>query len=339
MTKFYKAELIPNIEKFAHCSSIVELPNGDLMVSSYAGSGEKNKDTKIYTVLYDKGSESWQKPQIRINTPNKSDGNAVLFLDKNNGLWLFNNTIHKERKNNPNLWAWALTDNKYIYSEDFGKTWLAPVEMFPDYTGLNFKNKAIYLKDGTILLPVYNEPLWQSHIAISNDEGKSWILSEPILTIDPNSGENGEISRRGVLGNLQPTLIEKENGDILALLRPRGLKRILFSLSIDKGKTWSPAKETRLKNPGSGIDMIKTVTGNILLVYNDLSLLRYRLSIILSDDEGKTWKNKKRLEYNPPGGFSYPAIIQDREGLIHITYTYKRKCIKHIIINEEWMIG
>ena len=79
MKPIFGAELIPNVEKFAHCSSIIELPNGNLMVSSYAGTGEHNPDTKIYTIIYDKTSRKWLKPEIRVNTPNKSDGNAILF--------------------------------------------------------------------------------------------------------------------------------------------------------------------------------------------------------------------------------------------------------------------
>ncbi|MHA1148140.1 MAG: sialidase family protein [Promethearchaeota archaeon] len=338
MKSIFGAELIPNIEKFAHCSSIIELPNGNLMVSSYAGSGEHNPDTKIYTIEYDKNLRTWKKPEIRVNTPNKSDGNAVLFIDKNNRIWLFNNTIHKEWKTARFHWDWAVTDNKYMFSDDLGKTWSENKAMFPDKIGWNYKNKAIYIDNGAILIPMYDEPKWQSRIAISYDNGKSWTYSEPIITLQEAIEDFKVPKRSKVIGNLQPTLFQKSNGDILAYLRPKKLKRVLYSISKDRGKTWTYTRPTNLRNPNSGIDVVKLDSGNIFFVFNDLVFLRYKLNVALSEDEGKTWKYKKTIEKDAPWReFSYPAVIQDSRGFIHITYTFKRKYIKHLILNEEWI--
>ena len=338
MKPVFGAELIPNVEKFAHCSSIIELHNGNLMVSSYAGSGEHNSDTKIYTIVYDKTLRKWNKPEIRVNTPNKSDGNAILFLDNNDRIWLFDNTIHKEWKNAQIHWDWAATDNKFMYSDDLGKTWSENKPMFPDKIGWNYKNKAIYTKEGVILIPMYDEPTWQSRIAISSDEGKSWKYSGPIITPQQVSPDSLPLKKSKVIGNLQPTLFQKMNGDIVAYLRPKKLKRILVSISKDNGQTWSKTHPTNIRNPNSGIDLVELDSGNILLVYNDITLLRYKLNVALSEDEGKAWKYKKAIEKDAPWWeFSYPAVIQDSKGFIHITYTYKRKCIKHIKISEEWI--
>lgn len=338
MRAVFGAELIPNVEKFAHCSSIIELPNGNLMVSSYAGTGEHNPDTKIYTIVYDKSARRWLKPEIRVDTKNKSDGNAILFLDKNNRIWLFNNTIHKEWKTPQLHWDWAATDNKYMYSDDLGKTWSENKPMFSDKIGWNYKNKAIYINNRTILIPMYDEPKWQSRIAISEDEGKSWRYSEPILTLQHADSNLNSLKKSKKIGNLQPSLFQKTNGTIVAFLRPKKLKRILISISKDNGQTWTPTRQTRLRNPNSGIDIIKLESGNILVVYNDITILRYKLNVALSEDEGRTWKYKKTIEKDAPWWeFSYPAVIQDSKGFIHITYTYKRKCIKHCKLTEEWL--
>lgn len=338
MKPLFGAELVPNVEKFAHCSSIIELPNGNLMMSSYAGTGEHNPDTKIYTIIYDKDSRKWLKPEVRVNTPNKSDGNAILFLDKSNRIWLFNNTIRREWKTPQIHWDWAVTDNKYMYSDDLGKTWSENVPMFPDKIGWNYKNKAIYIANGTILIPMYDEPTWQSRIAISKDNGKSWTYSGPIITHQKIVPGSKPLKKSKVIGNLQPTLFQKENGDIIAYLRPKKIKRLLVSVSKDNGNTWSSTRPTKIRNPNSGIDLVKLENGNILLVYNNITILRYQLNVALSEDEGKSWKHIKTIEKDAPWWeFSYPAVIQDKKGYIHITYTYKRKCIKHIKLNEEWI--
>jgi len=55
------------------------------------------------------------------------------------------------------------------------------------------------------------------------------------------------------------------------------------------------------------------------------------LTAFVSSD-GKTWRQVAPLE-NQPGEFSYPAIIQAGDGLLHITYTWNRQRIKHAVID------
>jgi predicted neuraminidase len=339
----YKAYLIPNKERSAHCSSLIQLPDGKLMVSFYAGTAEANLDTKIYVSTFDQRTNSWEEPQVILKTQGKSNGNAILFINKKNRIYLFNNTIHKEWRRFPKLWNWALTDNRVMYSDDFGNTWSENRLLFPDKIGWNFKNKALYLKDNTVLFSLYDDYYFKSYILISKDDGESWELSHPILTKHIPSGLYEHFLKLinrffPIFGNIQPTLIQKDNNNILAFLRPHNLKTILISESKDGGYTWSKTKETILRNPGSGIDAVKLSDGNVILLYNDSETSRSILNITLSEDEGNTWEFNKILENEKNMEFSYPVIIQDSKGLIHITYTYKRECIKHIILDEKWIM-
>ncbi|MCD8539030.1 MAG: exo-alpha-sialidase, partial [Leadbetterella sp.] len=67
-----------------------------------------------------------------------------------------------------------------------------------------------------------------------------------------------------------------------------------------------------------------------------------RLSLYVSDDEGKTWKWKHRLEDREKGGYSYPSLIQSEDGRIHVTYSFHeeshRKTIKHVQLKAENLI-
>jgi alpha-L-rhamnosidase len=76
--------------------------------------------------------------------------------------------------------------------------------------------------------------------------------------------------------------------------------------------------------------------GRQLLVYNHNRNNKGRnpLNVAVSED-GKIWQAALVLEDNPtaPNGFAYPAVIQTSDGLVHITYTWKRERIKHAVLN------
>lgn len=190
--------------------------------------------------------------------------------------------------------------------------------------------KPLLLKNDKILLPLYSETYSISLIAITSDYGKSWQFSEPIIG----------------MGNVQPALIEKADGTIVAYMRDNGYyARIRVSYSYDQGLTWSEVQSTDLPNSGASIDIEKLESGNWILVYNDLLKGRHRLKVSISDDEGKSWKWHRYLEEEESyaGRFCYPAIIQSRDGMIHCVYSYllpnDENSIKHVQFNEEWVVS
>jgi predicted neuraminidase len=134
---------------------------------------------------------------------------------------------------------------------------------------------------------------------------------------------------------IQPTLLILPGNDIEMLCRSKSSK-ILSSHSHDNGRTWTSFKATILPNPNSGIDAVSLKDGRQLVVYNHLADGRNILNISLSDD-GKEWKAAVLLENdkNTDSEFSYPAVIQTKDGLVHITYTWNRKQIKHVILDPS----
>ena len=80
--------------KFSHGSTIVELTDGTLFCAWYGGSREKGDDVAIYSSRLKKKTRSWSKARVIVDTPGKSEGNPVLFLDNKNVLWLFYQTMY-----------------------------------------------------------------------------------------------------------------------------------------------------------------------------------------------------------------------------------------------------
>ena len=203
-------------------------------------------------------------------------------------------------------------------STDNGESWTADAEM-PDSFAWLPRNAPLTFKDGRFALPISG-----------NVDG---AYAGFLLMLDPNQQA---WKRTGVMpGGEQPTVIQRDNGDLLSLIR--GNPRILESISGDGGETWTKPQPTKLKCPDSGIAMTKLKSGRVLVAYNDTDQSdRTPFNVIQSTDEGKTWEDIRVLEQDW-GEFSYPCIIQASDGMIHLTYTYRRFSIKHVAFDEAWL--
>ena len=98
------------------------------------------------------------------------------------------------------------------------------------------------------------------------------------------------------------------------------------------GKSWSKLKRSGLPNNNSGIDAVTLKDGRHLLVYNHTTRGRGTLNVAVSKD-GKNWQAAVRLENEARQEFSYPAVIQTSDGKVHITYTWKRRRVKHVVLD------
>ncbi len=88
---------------------------------------------------------------------------------------------------------------------------------------------------------------------------------------------------------------------------------------------------TTLPNPNSGIAAVTLTDGRHLLVYNHTPKGRSPLNVAVSRD-GKDWQAALVLE-DQPGEYSYPAVIQTSDGLVHITYTWQRRRVRHVVVD------
>lgn len=201
--------------------------------------------------------------------------------------------------------------------------------------GWQTKNKPIRINGSRLLVPYYSDEFSFSLIAITDDWGKNWRFSEPL--VGP--------------GCVQPSLVQKKDGTIVAYMRDNGPppKRIIMSESTDDGLTWSMVRDSELPNPAAGADAVTLQNGHWALAYNDTEEGRHSLAISISTDEGKTWRWTRHLEKDDRGSIAtegeYPAIIQGADGTLHVVYSYDlhdrpgkpHKTIKYAKFSESWV--
>jgi predicted neuraminidase len=294
-----------------HASTIAEKDDG-LLAAWFGGTAEKDPDVAIWISQF--SNEKWTKP-VEV-------ANGVQYKGKRYPCWnpvLYNNgekiLLFFKVGPSPSEW-WG----EMITSDDNGKTWSHSCRLPEDICG-PVKNKPVILGNGELLCPSSSEnDGWQIHMEFTPDYGQTWERT-PAL----NNRQTGVI---------QPTILKHPGGKIQLLCRST-VSQILSSWSDDYGRTWSELSGIGLPNPNSGIDAVTLKNGKHILVYNHLTKGRNMLNVAVSDD-GLEWRAALLLENDVKGTeFSYPAVIQTDDNLIHITYTWNRKLIKHVVIDPE----
>lgn len=289
----------------------MELAGGDLLAAWFGGTREGAHDVAIWGSRRHAGA--WSAPRVLARVPGVACWNPVLFRDPSGKIWLF-------YKYGPDPQSWR---GAYRTSSD-GETWSESADLPPGILG-PIKDKPIVLSNGDVLAgsSVETPRSWTCWVDISTDQCRTWQRYGPITVAGPY---------RGII---QPTVWEVKPGEVRMLVRAtRDIGFICEAKSTDNGRTWSHAEPTSLPNPNSGIDAVKLQDGVIALAYNHSHDQRTPLDLAFSRDNGLTWSQPLVLEHEP-GEYSYPAIIQTSDGLLHVTYTWRRRRIKHVVINPR----
>lgn len=316
-------QIAPPTKRFprCHCSCIVEVPSGDLLACWYAGEDEARPDVALLLARKPKGAKTWKEPEVVADEPGKPEGNAILFVMPDGVLWLIYGVIHGKLDGPPGPGVrWATLDVRCRTSKDEGRTW-SDIRVLEKGLGTVVRNKPIVLDNGDVIFGVeYKDE--HSRFWITSNCGRTWHVTGPVAGVQ----------------NEQPTLIQRKDKSLLAYLRPGFNAYIAKTESFDHGRTWSKATLTTLPNPYAAVDMVKLRDGRVVLAFDKSMTRRTPLTLALSEDEGRTWPYKRDL-ITERGEFSYPAIIQDSHGLLHVTYTHDRDWIGHFCLSPDWIKG
>jgi predicted neuraminidase len=311
-----------------HASTIEQTTGGELVAAWFGGTREKHPDVGIWVARLEGGQ--WTVPVevangVQYRRPDGSVSrhptwNPVLFQARGGPLLLF-----YKAGPTPETWWGMLTQ-----STDGGRTW-SPPRRLPEGILGPVKNRPVQLASGEILCPVSDETpekpsKWSVHFERTRDLGLTWERIGPV-----NDGV--------AIQAIQPSILFLGGDRLLAIGRSRQNK-IFEVASSDGGRTWGPLGLGTLPNPNSGTDAVTLADGRHLIVYNHIpgepgqwGGKRSPLNVAVSAD-GRKWQAAEVLE-NEPGEYSYPAVIQSRDGRVHLTYTWKRQRVKHVVLDPR----
>ncbi len=262
----------------------------------------------------------------------KACWNPVLCEMPNGELWLF----FKIGASVKDWTGWLAK------SSDGGRTWSDKEPLPKGFLG-PVKNKPEWV-DGRLLCASSTEDKgWRFHVEIYDWKTKEWKYVGPVEADDAPAtadltAETKDLSHpvyhegKGArpIYCIQPSILRLADGRLQVLMRTRN-GRLATSFSTDNGDSWSKVVLTDVPNNQSGTDAVTLHDGRHALIYNDFETLpdtpkgpRTPLALALSSD-GSHWQKVLTLEDSPISQYSYPAIIQGKDGTLHCLYTWRRQ--------------
>lgn len=313
------SEFLPDAPSmpFSHASSLVETKQG-LLAAWVAGSKERALDVSLHTSRLENGR--WSAPfeladgRVEAEQRRYPVWNPVLYQPSKGPLLLF----YKVGPGPESWWTLVMT------SKDQGQTWSAPKKLLWGMVG-PVRNKPVELPNGDLLCGSSSERAgWQVHMETATPGLTAWMKSRPL-------NNAMEISA------IQPAIFKHRSGKIQILCRTKQGK-LVQSWSTNNATTWSPLTPTSLPNPNGAVDGVVLLEGLAVLVYNHSATDRNSLDVAVSSDGGEHWRSVMVLENDPANEYSYPSVIQTSDGLVHATYSWNRRRIKHVVI-DPWKLN
>ncbi len=360
---------IPTGYKDNHASNLIELDNGDILCTWFAGLSEGSSDIKIVLSRLNKGADRWTEPAMISDDFERSEQNPSLFQTPGGDLWLLHTAQLSRGRMTTEEWYEKVkrgeasghftmqetAEVRLRVSRDRGYTWGESISLFTK-PGAFCRHPVTVLSNGDWLFPMWysvgsgdeNTPQYggdHSVVQLSSDQGKTWREAEV-----PGS------TRR-----VHMTVTETAPGRLIAFFRSRSADHVYRTVSSDYGRTWEVPKATCLPNNNASVQSIRLRSGAIALIFNNCcggtedgpvvwGALRTPVTLALSLDEGLTFPYMRHIETgeNFVGelnrkhnkAYHYPSLMQSRDGSIHVSYTFHgRDCIFYQRITEAWIKG
>ncbi len=336
---------LPILYPSSHAANLYQLRNGDILCVWFSGTWEGSSGVGIVMSRLPNGSHRWTETRLIDRRDGYSYQNPVLFQQPDGMLDLY----HTEQVADAGE---ANSNILHLTSQDNGLTWTQPSILF-DKPGSFTRHPVVVLPNRDWILPI--------DIMTSRGIGEGSATNYSVTELSSDRGRTWkECVMAGSMGKVQPSVVLLGDGRLLAFLRSRASDFIYRSTSTD-GCIWTPAAATVLPNNNASVQLFRLNDGHVVLAFNNSSVthhgatasdgLRKPLSVALSLDDGKTWPYVRDIETGRPvygiqeqkpktpgrEEYSYPSIMQSRDGRIYVAFTYRRQTIKVVSFREDWI--
>lgn len=308
---------IPSVERSA---------DGTFWATWY--SGGKTEDPDNYSLVVrstDKG-ETWSEPVLVVDPPGKVRAfDPTLWTDPLGRLWFFWAQSYEMFDGRVGVWMIHCDDPSAPNPQ-----WTAPRRLC---NGIML-NKPTVLSTGEWLFPT---ALWAPSGWVGADNGAFKQFPEldeerfSTVYVTRDQGNTFELRGRADVPERvfdEHMVVERRDGSLWMLVRT--LHGIGESISTDRGKTWSPGRDSGLGGPCSRFFIRRLQSGRLLLVNHYEVTGRNNLTALLSDDDGVTWPHTLLLDGRKD--VSYPDGFQAPDGTIHIIYDRERYGAKEVLL-------
>ncbi len=356
-----------------HAASLIELQDGRLRAFWFSGSREGAKDVEIHDAVFDPAQGKWSTERSVISRGATQNGllryvsklgNPVPARGADGRLWLYYVTV--------SLGGWAGSSITALHSSDEGETWSVPQRLvtspFINISTL-VKGAPFMYDDGTLGLPVYHEfiskfgemlrlgkngeVLDKQRLSAGDDGGLQPIMlvqsaqdarvlmryagaapRRVLSTVTHDAGAHWSVPEKIMLANPNAALsaITLHDGRMVVVLNDleEGRDALTLAVSTDGGVNWQ--RVSQLEDQVAARAQIQNETQHLKLVE----------ALAKDSDTAATPQHVESVTQavctpDCRFEFSYPYLIQARNGDLHLVYTWNRSFIKHLWFSPAWL--
>lgn len=320
-----------------HASFLELLPSGALVAAWFSG-GEGQPGCGIAVAVLPAGGAQFSPGRLVSVRPSYSNQNPVLFADTAASPPLLH-LFHTSQATGPGGGE-NTSVILHLTSSDGGAAEFSPPTLFYGAPGAFTRGGVVPLPGGGLMLPAY--------MSIEGTD-YSFALRRAAATgpwVPVNLSQSGDLIQPAVVRLPSGAVSAGAPGSLLrAFLRDEDAIAIYAADSADEGATWGLPTRTVLPNNNAGISARVLRSGAVVMAYNDhagTDAPRAPLVLSLSSDAGASWPCTRVLQAHDAnsssvGEYSYPALAEDGEGSVWVSYTYNRDTIVVRKLTEAWV--
>ncbi len=351
-------EIFPSVTEHVHGSTIVELPNGDLLAAWFQGSGERwADDVVIMGARLKSGATAWSEPLLMADTPGFPDINPILFMDAESRLWLMWYTVianqwetsllkyrissdFNEQAGAPK-WAWQ--DVLHIKPGDLAERGIQPNDRFVKSVERQIGEYATYVKEELYASQPVQALIAAGLVKTWREQLLSKARGEDMMRKGRLRGPDGQTTdkklgypyfrRMGWQTKNKAVVVDDKR--IIVPLYSDGFSFSLMAMTDDAGQTWQ-CSEPLVGAGNIQPSIARKADGTLVAYMRDNGPAPKRLHVSMSRDRGVTWSPVQDSDLPNPGSGADIVTLRNGHWVLAYNDTEKgRHCLAVSLSTDE----